>query len=230
MNDVNRNHYDDEIDLFEVVDILWKSKWIIIASVFLSLMLATAYLAYKPTVYLYTVPYSSSLNSIGALSICEKNNNVDQKCLNAQSFSELTYYLNRSFSNSYKKSAIEIVSTSGDITSQLQGEIKHAVQEMTEAQENDTQRELLIINADTPSQILGTETVAKNYIAAKRLLNDINNGKKAIEFQPVVKTVKSPKTSLVLALSLIGGGMIGLVLVFMLRMIAAYKKRQHTKD
>jgi LPS O-antigen subunit length determinant protein (WzzB/FepE family) len=62
MNDANRNDYDDEIDLFEIVEILWKSKWIIIAAVFLSLVIATTYVAYKPIVYVYTVLYSSGFN------------------------------------------------------------------------------------------------------------------------------------------------------------------------
>jgi len=223
MNDTNRNHYDDEIDLFEIVEILWKSKWIIIAAVFLSLVIATAYLAYKPIVYVYTVSYSSALNSVGDQSICSS-----QKCLNDRLFSELKYHMSESFTNSYKKSAIEITSTNGNITEQLQSEIKQAVKEMTTALGNDTQRELMLINADTPTQILGTETFAKNYVAAKRLNNNINDGKQSIVFQPVVKSEKSPKTFLVLALSVIGGGMMGLLLVFMLRMIAAYKKRQVT--
>jgi len=230
MNDANRNDYDDEIDLFEIVEILWKSKWIIIAAVFLSLVIATTYLAYKPIVYVYTVPYSSALNSVGDQSICGNTdyNNEDshQKCLNNYALDEFKYHLNSSFTNSYKKPAIEITSTNGNITEQLQSEIKQAAKEMTTALENDTQRELMLINADTPTQILGTETVAQNYVAAKRLFNNINDGKKSIEFQPVVKSVISPKTSLVLALSVIGGGMMGLLLVFMLRMIAAYKKQQ----
>jgi len=227
MNDTNRNHYDDEIDLFEIVEILWKSKWIIIAAVFLSLVIATAYLAYKPIVYVYTVSYSSALNSVVDQSICS-NKNADQKCLNDRLFSELKYRMSESFTNSYKKSAIEITSTNGNITEQLQSEIKQAVKEMTTALGNDTQRELMLINADTPTQILGTETVAKNYFAIKRLFNNINDGKQSIMFQPVVKSVKSSKTSLVLALFVMGGGMMGLLLIFMLRMIAAYKKRQVT--
>jgi len=232
MNDVNRNQYDDEIDLFEVVEILWKSKWIIIASVFLSLVIATAYLAYKNTVYLYTVPYSSALNSVGDQSICaiydNKNLNHQKECLNNYALAKFKDHLNSSFTNFYKKSAIELTSTNGNITEQLQSEIKQAVKKMTTALGTDTKRELMLISADTPTQILGTETVAKNYIAAKRLFNNINDGKKSIVFKPVVKSVKSPKTSLVLALSVIGGGMMGLLLVFMLRMIAAYKKRQVT--
>ena len=209
MNDTNRNHYDDEIDLFEVVEILWQSKWIIIASVFLSLVIATAYLAYKPIVYLYTVPYSSGFN------IESNESNRLQQHLSDSSLS---------FSLDAKK--ISLTSDDSLLAEAISIETNLISDNMTQALQNDARYKLQLLSDDTPIAILGTETAAKDFISANTLLNKINNGEKTILFQPVVKSVKSPKTSLVLALSVIGGGMMGLLLVFMLRMIAAYKKRQ----
>lgn len=208
MNDVNRNQYDDEIDLFEVVEILWKSKWIIIASVFLSLIIATAYLAYKPTVYLYSAPYTTALS-------------VDDN--------RLKFHLSPSpisLTLDTKKSTISLTTNDPSLSQAIDEKTKNISNKTTQELASDANYTLQVISTETPTQILSTETVANNYIAAKLLINKINNGEKAIEFQPVVKTIKSPKTSLVLALSVIGGGMAGLLLVFMLRMIAAYKKRQ----
>jgi hypothetical protein len=208
MNDTNRNHYDDEIDLFEIVEILWKSKWVIIASVFLSLVIATAYLAYKPIVYLYTVPYSSGFNI---------ESNRFQQHLSDSSLS---------FSLDAKKKVISLTSDDSLLAEAISIETNLISDNMTQALQNDARYKLQLLSDDTPIAILGTETAAKDFISANTLLNKINNGEKTILFQPVVKSVKSPKTSLVLALSVIGGGMMGLLLVFMLRMIAAYKKRQ----
>jgi hypothetical protein len=208
MNDTNRNHYDDEIDLFEIVEILWKSKWVIIASVFLSLVIATAYLAYKPIVYLYTVPYSSGFNI---------ESNRFQQHLSDSSLS---------FSLDAKKKVISLASDDSLLAEAISIETNLISDNMTQALQNDARYKLQLLSDDTPIAILGTETAAKDFISANTLLNKINNGEKTILFQPVVKSVKSPKTSLVLALSVIGGGMMGLLLVFMLRMIAAYKKQQ----
>jgi hypothetical protein len=208
MNDTNRNHYDDEIDLFEIVEILWKSKWVIIASVFLSLVIATAYLAYKPIVYLYTVPYSSGFNF---------ESNRFQQHLSDSSLS---------FSLDAKKKVISLTSDDSLLAEAISIETNLISDNMTQALQNDARYKLQLLSDDAPIAILGTETAAKDFISANTLLNKINNGEKTILFQPVVKSVKSPKTSLVLALSVIGGGMMGLLLVFMLRMIAAYKKRQ----
>ena len=208
MNDANRNDYDDEIDLFEIVEILWKSKWIIIAAVFLSLVIATTYLAYKPIVYVYTVLYSSGFNI---------ESNRFQQHLSDSSLS---------FSLDAKKKVISLTSDDSLLAEAISIETNLISDNMTQALQNDARYKLQLLSDDTPIAILGTETAAKDFISANTLLNKINNGEKTILFQPVVKSVKSPKTSLVLALSVIGGGMMGLLLVFMLRMIAAYKKRQ----
>jgi len=225
MNDVNSNQYDDEIDLFEVVEILWKSKWIIIASVFLSLIIATAYLAYKPTVYLYSAPYTT------ALSVDDNRLKYSAPYTTALSVDDnrLKFHLSPSpisLTLDTKKSTISLTTNDPSLSQAIDEKTKNISNKTTQELASDANYTLQVISTETPTQILSTETVAKNYIAAKLLINKINNGEKAIEFQPVVKTIKSPKTSLVLALSVIGGGMAGLLLVFMLRMIAAYKKRQ----
>lgn len=208
MNDTNRNHYDDEIDLFEVVEILWQSKWIIIASVFLSLVIATAYLLYKPIVYLYTVPYLSGFNI---------DSDRFQQHLSDSSFS---------FSLDTKKKVTSLTSDDSFLAEAINIETDLISDNMTQALQNDARYALQLLSDDTPIAILGTETAAKNFISANKLINKINNGEKGILFQPAIKSVKSPKTPLILALSIIGGGLMGLLLVFMLRMIAAYKKRQ----
>ena len=208
MNDTNRNHYDDEIDLFEVVEILWQSKWIIIASVFLSLVIATAYLSYKPIVYLYTVPYLSGFNI---------DSDRFQQHLSDSSFS---------FSLDTKKKVTSLTSDDSFLAEAINIETDLISDNMTQALQNDARYALQLLSDDTPIAILGTETAAKNFISANKLINKLNNGEKGILFQPAIKSVKSPKTPLILALSIIGGGLMGLLLVFMLRMIAAYKKRQ----
>ena len=84
------------------------------------------------------------------------------------------------------------------------------------------------ITENIPVQILNSVEDAKRYFEAKKILQNITDGENSIEFQPIYKSEKTTKTPLILALSIIVGGLMGLLLVFMLRMIAAYKKRQVT--
>ncbi len=59
MNNSDREHYDDEIDLFEIVEIMWQGQWIIVATVVLAMTVACAYVANKKVIYKYTLPYSA---------------------------------------------------------------------------------------------------------------------------------------------------------------------------
>jgi LPS O-antigen subunit length determinant protein (WzzB/FepE family) len=261
MNDTNRNHYDDEIDLFEIVEILWQSKWIIIAAVFTALIAASLYLMNKEVVYEYNLPYSYitkpddvlfnhfltlsnvpfSLNTKSkTLSLTSTNPNYEaainseaaiirnkltqQKSTSLIKEANLTIkwmkYKSQSLINEANLTIkligkdIPVQILNSETAAERYFEAKSVLQNITDGAE------------DNPVQILNSEVEAKRYFEAKSVLQNITGIASVIKFQPVVKTAKSSKTSLVLALSVIGGGMMGLFLVFMLRMIAAYKKRQ----
>jgi len=224
MNDSGREHYDDEIDLFEIVEILWQGKWIIVASVFIALAASYAYLRYKPTIYQYTIPYSSVLSSVAAINQCDLEQK--QKCIDSIIFSHFLPLSTLPISLDTKKRNLSLTSTDPNYATTISAEINKVESETTQALKDDATFELQLINADTPSPILNTEIIASNYSNAKRLLNSISNGRRSIEFQSVVKTVKSPKVTLVLALSVVMGGIAGLFFIFLLRMVAAYKNRQ----
>ena len=61
MADVNR-HLDDEIDLFELIGILWSGKAIIALFVLASALLSGIYLAVTPAQYQSKIYYSVDLN------------------------------------------------------------------------------------------------------------------------------------------------------------------------
>ena len=257
MSDLGREHYDDEIDLFEIVEILWQGKWIIVASVFIALAAAYAYLMNKEVVYEYNLPYSSitapdagafnhfltlsdvpfSLNTKSkTLSLTSVNPNyeavisseaaiignkltqslVDEANLTLKLMENTSQYLIDEANLTLKliKEDIPVQILNSEVAAKRYFEATSVLQNITDGAE------------DVPVQILNSEVAAKRYFEAKSVLQKITDGASAIEFQSVVKTVKSPKVPLVLALSVVMGGMMGLFFIFLLRMIAAYKKRQ----
>ena len=275
MSDLGREHYDDEIDLFEIVEILWQGKWIIVASVFIALAAAYAYLMNKEVVYEYNLPYSSitapdagafnhfltlsdvpfSLNTKSkTLSLTSVNPNyeavisseaaiignkltqslvdeanltlklmeeesqslVDEANLTLKLMENTSQYLIDEANLTLKliKEDIPVQILNSEVAAKRYFEAKSVLQNITDGAE------------DVPVQILNSEVAAKRYFEAKSVLQKITDGASAIEFQSVVKTVKSPKVPLVLALSVVMGGMMGLFFIFLLRMVAAYKKRQ----
>ena len=263
MNDTNRNHYDDEIDLFEVVEILWQSKWIIIASVFLSLVIATAYLINKDVVYEYNLPYSYTTEPNAQLFTQFVEQSDDDFSLNTKTKTLSLTSPNPNYEEVVSSEAAIIRTKLTEQASQaLIKEANLTIQWMKyESQTliNEAELTIKLIEEGIPTEILDSEAAAKRYFEAKsvlqsttgitenipvQILNSVENAKRyfeakkilqnitdsenSIEFQPIYKSVKTTKTSLILALSIIGGGMMGLFFVFMLRMIAAYKKRQVT--
>ena len=263
MNDANRNQYDDEIDLFEVVEILWQSKWIIIAAVFTALIAASLYLINKEVVYEYNLPYSYITEPNAQLfthfvgqsdegfSLNTKTKTLSLNSLNpnyeAEIKSEAAIIRNKLTQQKSKtlvKEANQTIKWMKYKSQSLINEAELTIKLMEEGipdkiLDSETAAKLYFeaksvlrtITDDaegTPVQVLNSVGDAKRYFAAKTVLQNITSDSSAIEFQPIYKSLKKPKTSLVLALSVIGGGMMGLLLVFMLRMIAAYKKRQVT--
>jgi LPS O-antigen subunit length determinant protein (WzzB/FepE family) len=219
MNDTNRNHYDDEIDLFEIVEILWQGKWIIVASVFIALAASYAYLMNKEVVYEYNLPYSS---------------------ITAPDAGAFRHFLTLSdvpFSLNEKSKTLSLTSTNSNYEPVISSEAAIIGNKLTQFLIDEADKEadeeadeanfiLKLIKEDIPVQILNSEEAAKRYFKAKLVLQKITYSVSAIEFQSVVKTVKSRKVTLVLALSVVVGGMAGLFFIFLLRMVAAYKKRQ----
>ena len=230
MNDSGREHYDDEIDLFEIVEILWQGKWIIVASVFIALAASYAYLMNKEVVYEYNLPYSSITAP------------------NAEAFRHFLTLSDVPFSLNEKSKTLSLTSTNPNYQAVISSEAAIIGNKLTQQKSqslikeanltikwmkyksqsliNEANLTLKLIEKDIPVQILNSETAAKRYFEAKSVLQNITDSTSVIEFKSVVKTVKSPKVTLVLALSVVMGGMAGLFFIFLLRMVAAYKKRQ----
>lgn len=311
MNDSGRKQYDDEIDLFEIVEIIWQGKWIIVASVFIVLASAYAYQASKETVYEYNLSYSSSippdaeafsdlltlsdlpfsLNTKNmTLSLSSTNPNYeamisselaiignkhtqslrDEANLTLKEIENKSQLLiddaNRTIKQIEKKSQrladdakftlklikedIPLQMLNSEETAKRYFQSKLILRHLTDgaedipiyvyrsdaATERHFQAELVLQSItydgvfnreeDTPIYIYRSDAAAERFFKAKLVLQNITDGKNTIEFQPAVKTVKSPTFWLFPLLPVLMGGVLGLLFVFILRMVATYKKRQ----
>ncbi len=59
----NINHYDQEIDLFDVLKTLWDGKWKILLITIITVLICILYLSLKPTKYRSSTTISSAANS-----------------------------------------------------------------------------------------------------------------------------------------------------------------------
>jgi len=312
MNDSGHKQYDDEIDLFEIVEMVWQGKWIIVASMFIVLVAAYAYQMYKEDVYEYNLSYSSitaedaeAFNNFLTLSDLPFSLNTKSKTLSLISTnpnyeavvsSEVAIIGNKLIQSLIDKANLtlkEIEDKSQRLIDETIDEAKYTIKEIEYRSQlliERAKRTVKLIKEDLPAQILNSEATAtryfdaklvlrhltddaedtpsyiyysdtaaqryfkaksvlqnitdgaedspiyiyysdaaaKRYFEAKSVLQNITDGANTIEFQPVVKTAKSSTVWLFPVLPVIMGGVVGLLFVFLLRIITTYKKRQQT--
>ena len=108
---------------------------------------------------------------------------------------------------------------------QITDRLKSANVSLTKAMRDQAQVEFDLINNQLPRDLLSTERVATNYLNAKRLLDKIATGIEAVEVREPKVTIISHKTSLILASSIVIGGLTGIFLVFLRKGLESYRKR-----
>ena len=91
--------------------------------------------------------------------------------------------------------------------------IEGASKRLTALVRGEAEAELESIKSISNSSLYGTERVATNMLNAKRVIRTVDSGKGVINFGPVSITTVSPKKPLVLALSVVLGGMLGVVFI-----------------
>lgn len=208
MSEVNPTHIGDEIDLFEIITMLWQGKWIIVASVFIALAASYIYLMNKEVVYEYRLPYSLITAQ------------------NAGTFGDFLILSDVPFSLNEKSKTLSVTSINPNYEAVISSEAAIIGNKFTQTLIDEANLTIKLIEEDIPVQILNSETAAKRYFEAKSILQNMTDRTSAIEFQPVVKTEKTSKVIHVLIIFVVMGGVAGILFVFFLRMVAAYKKWQ----
>ncbi|MDA0354937.1 MAG: Wzz/FepE/Etk N-terminal domain-containing protein [Proteobacteria bacterium] len=215
-----RTPYDDEIDLFELFETIWRGKWLISALVAISVLSGFVYSQLTPPKFEVSVSFKVNLYSVNAQQIC--NGNVDNvRCIVGQMSkllmvnldSDWLYYLNFKNKNSNLAPNLALstesplnVKTYDDVFDKLNQTITNQIY-------NEALDELTLIKTELNDALMSTERVATNILNATRIIKAIDSGQKAISFGSVAIKKISPKVPLILALSIILGGMIGIVFV-----------------
>ena len=195
-------YQDDEIDLFELIETVWKEKVLIILFTFVAAMGGAGY------AFLATPKYSVSVNYI-----------VNPK-MPASDASDASDVANRLFAQlpvgwgKEKKSnaavlttlAPESVTQYANLFSELERSISKEL--LSEAKSN-----VEIIINDLPETLQSTEAVAQQMLQSKQTIRALSDGGKSIVFSTPVISQTAPKKALILALSVVLGGMVGVMFV-----------------
>jgi len=198
-----RPPYDDEVDLFELFETLWRGKWLISALVAISVLSGFVYLQLAQPKFEVSVSFAVKLYSVSAQQTC------GGKVFCIELMEDLESNWNLTDKNSKLALSTEVplsVKTYDDVFDKLSQTITNQIY-------NEALDEVTLIKTELNDALMNTERAATNILNARRIIKAIDSGQKAISFGSVAIKKTSPKVPLVLALSILLGGMIGVVFV-----------------
>jgi hypothetical protein len=132
--------------------------------------------------------------------------------------------------NKAKKSSSLSLSTITPLDiSEYKAQIERANVTLTNDVYEEATNELTLIQSELPDALLSTERVASNMLNAKRIIQSIDNGQSAINYGSIAIIKSSLKVSLILALSVVLGGTIGVFFVLYRKAIMK-RKEQLSKE
>jgi len=215
--------YDDEIDLFELFGVIWAEKITVLLFTFSFLIVALAYTSSATTVYEVKISYIKNLFHIQNIQPLIDNSDVnlifaDIIAQGAEIKTKKKVYdsgnVILSTSNPQQFNDInELIARSNE---------KYTFNAIKKAKD-----ELNYLANDLPASVIGTEAVAKSYLKNKNIILLLESSdNQVLTIGNAVISVKSPKTKLILAVSVVLGGMLGLFFIFLRRGIKNYKERQ----
>ena len=215
-----RPPYDDEIDLFELFETLWRGKWLISAFVAISVMSGFVYSQLAQPKFKVSVSFAANLYSVSAQQICGRNVN----CIVGETGKQLMVNLDSDW-NLIKHNSNLVLSTEAPLNVKTYNDVFDKLnQTITNQIYNEALDEVTLIKTELNDALMSTERVATNILNATRIIKAIDSGQKAILFGSVAIKKTSLKVSLVLALSILLGGMIGVVFVLVKNTIRKRKE------
>ena len=211
--------YDDELDLFELFETLWRGKWLISAFVAISVMSGFVYSQLAQPKFEVSVSFAAKLYSVSAQQICGQN----VGCIVGETSKQLMENLDSDW-NLIKKSNL-VLSTEAPLNVKTYNDVFDKLnQTITNQIYNEALDEVTLIKTALNDALMSTEQVATNILNATRIIKAIDSEQKAISFGSVAIKKTSPKVPLVLALSILLGGMIGVVFVLVKNTIRKRKE------
>ena len=225
-----RPPYDDEIDFFELFETLWRGKWLICAFVAISVLSGFVYSQLTPPKFEVSVSFVVKLYSVSAQQICD--NNVG--CIVDETNKQLMENLDSNWNLKDKDSKLVLIkgkysklvlSTEAPLNVKTYDDVFDKLnQTITNQIYNEALDEVTLIKTELNDALMSTERVATNILNATRIIKAIDSGQKAISFGSVAIKKTSPKVPLTLALSILLGGMIGVVFVLVKNTIRKRKE------
>jgi len=205
---VEKSLYANEINPFDVIDVLLQNKWLIATFSILSFIICSLYLQFSPAQYRVNVSYTVNADTVESAQLCQT-----YKCLQDQVSVELLDVLDRGWVKRGLANRLHLVTSNPLDVAQYEIALKATEKNLTDAALIKALAELELIDNAHDRALLSTEYFAMNKLNSDRLVALIDVGKSVIEFDKPVVTLISPNVKLLFVVSIILGGVLGSFLV-----------------
>lgn len=243
--------HDDEIDLFELFQVLWDGKWFISAFIALAILLGGCFIYFKDKVYESKVVYSidtippfytgdkastdfqKKFYSISVFEEWKKNNENASLVFEDFSTTEVIdgFILSKGDDQPLailnKKSAHILVKTNQlPILNDFYTYAEYVNELLKDGYVSRASDELKIIEARFKDLSLADSSVVETILSVDRYIASADKGDSVLFVErPSIPIKVAPKSSLTLALSLVLGGFIGVAYVLIMNAIIKRKER-----
>lgn len=247
---------DDEIDLFELFQTLWNGKWIIIAFVAIAMFFGGVFLFYKKPVYesrlIYsvdtrppfyvegkiTVDFQKKFYSVNVFEEWKQNNSSTPLVFEDFSMTRVVdgFVLSRDqdkllakLTSIKKDKFILVKSNQLPLLDEFFKYAKHISELLKNEYVFRAKEEISIIEARFKDLASSDSSIVNTLLSIDRYIVTSKKGASTIAIQPPTIPKKiSPSFSLILAMSLILGGMVGVIFI-LVRNYIKKRKEQMTK-
>ena len=245
---------DDEIDLFELFQTLWDGKWLISAFVAIAVLLGGAFLLFKDAVYeskliysIDTIPpfynankaltdFRNKFYSVSVFEEWKQNNSNTSLVFEDFSATEVVsgFVLSKGEDEqlatlAYEKKSGSFVLVISNQVPILDDFFKYTTHINTTLKKEYIQRakqELNIIETRFKDFSTANDSIISNILSIDRYIVLAEKGSSVLAIQrPTMPKKVSPKSSLILALSVVLGGMVGVFFILVRNAIAKRKEQ-----
>lgn len=208
-----RPTHDDVFDVFDFFETLWIGKRLISAFAVVAAFVGFGYLQFVQPKYVVSVPLTINIDFISARQMCGQHERYST-CMEATVTSRLISLLDNDLDWRKGKGSSLSISTSSPLdVKEYTVPLDRAIEVLTDALYSEAINDIALIEKGSADTILGTETAAKNILYAWRVVQFIDSGGKIITLGSISVVKSSPKSRLILALSVLSGGLIGVLVV-----------------
>lgn len=195
---------NDEINLSELFEALWKGKLLIGTFILLGTLVGFGYAQVAQPKYNVSVKYITNIYSIHAHQTCGKQ----IKCLERVAKRRFLYLLEGDWG-----SKLSFSTSSPKHVKEYEAQLERATVMLNNKIFSEAKNEIDIIQTELSDPMISTDNIAQQMLYAKRIVKFINDGQSVISFSSVSIIKSSPKMPKILALSVILSSMIGMFIV-----------------